>query len=139
MNEVTDRFSSSTRECLRALRACQDQCLMAASTHLLEQAHASYRPQHLRLMMDCAAACAFAADLITHKSQFHTRACALAADICTTCAKDCEPYSDLAQCCALCREASASAMALSRPEHSEVLEMASMLPPGPTTETDTEG
>jgi hypothetical protein len=133
---ASDRFSSSAHECLHALRDCQDRCLMAASTLLLGSGHTDYRPQHLRLMLDCATTCGFAADLIAHKSQFHTRACALAADICTTCAKDCEAYADLAECASSCREAATWATRLARLDHAEVLEMASMLTPGRGNDTE---
>jgi hypothetical protein len=82
-------------------------------------------------MLDCATACGFAADLIAHKSQFHSRACALTADICTTCAKDCDAHPDLAEGGNACRRAAAAAEKLARRDHAEVLEMASMLTPGP--------
>ena len=43
---------------MTALADCHIQCLSMAMTHCLEMGGEHSRPQHLRLMMDCAAMCA---------------------------------------------------------------------------------
>jgi hypothetical protein len=70
------------------------------------------RPQHFRLMMDCAAICALAADFMAHKSQFHRETCALCAEICEACAADCAGMSGMEACVAACRGCAKSCRAM---------------------------
>ena len=122
------RLSTQAVECITSLQHCHAICLSIAMTSGLEE---RIGPQHIRLMMDCAAACSFAADLIARKSQFHTEVCRLCADICDTCAQDCDQLGDLDQCAAVCRDASAQSRELARPQKAEIMEMAARLPPSP--------
>ncbi|HXJ03080.1 MAG TPA: four-helix bundle copper-binding protein, partial [Micropepsaceae bacterium] len=85
-----NQFSVETGQCIEDALRCHAVCLATAMTECLEMGGDHVRPQHYRLMMDCAAICQLAADLMLHKSQFHSRACGLCADICEACAKDCE-------------------------------------------------
>jgi hypothetical protein len=126
-----DRLSAQASDCIRILHHCHAVCLSAAMIRFLEDHDLRNRPQHIRLLTDSGAACSFAADLIAHKSQFHTQACALAADVCETCAKDCEQLGGLEDCARACRAAASSARAMSRPERAGILGMASRLPPNP--------
>lgn len=125
-------LSRQTERTIAILLRCQAMCFTAAMTrHLEGLGHGVSGPQHVRLMMDCAAVCAFTASLLAHKSQFQSPVCTLCADICETCAKDCDQLENFEDCAAVCREAAAVCLVKARPDHAEVLEMASRLPPTP--------
>jgi hypothetical protein len=79
-------------------------------THCLETGGEHLAPQHFRLMIDCAAICATAADFMLHKSQFHRQVCGLCAQVCRECATDCEKLDGMEECvraCNACAEACA--------------------------------
>ncbi len=115
---------------MEALARCHLSCLSAAMTRCFELGGEHVRPQHLRLVLDCAAVCAFASDVLARKSQFHNAVCALAADICEVCAKDCERLGHMKSCVQTCRETAALCRQTARLDRAEILAMASMLPPG---------
>lgn len=124
-----DRFSTQVRSAMEALQRCHTICLATAMTHCLDAEGPHRKPQHIRLMLDCAAACSFAADLLAHKSQFHNGVCALCADICETCAADCEKLGQMEQCVSACREVADQCGVIAKLGHAEILEMAARLPP----------
>jgi hypothetical protein len=85
-----------------------------AMIHCLETGGDHVRPQHFRLMMDCAIVCESAADLMSHKSQFHHQLCGLCAEVCEACAADCEKLDGMEDCVAACRACAASCGAMAR-------------------------
>lgn len=103
-----NQFSQTTRSCVEQCLRCHETCLGAAMTECLETGGDHIRPQHFRLIMDCAAICQLAADLMAHKSQFHRQACALCAEICEVCARDCEGLPSMEECTAICRSCAAA-------------------------------
>jgi len=131
MNDASDRLSKQTRECITELMACHSICLSAAMTRQLEADHSHNRPQHLRLMLDCAEICVFTADALARKSQFHSPICALCADICETAAKDFQQLTGFTDCAEACLRAAAHVQDMARFEHAEILAMAARLPPDP--------
>ena len=126
-----DRFSEQTHAGMQALLACHSICLSTAMTRYLETSPQHHRPQHLRLILDCAAVCALTADLIAHKSQFQARFCALCAEVCDTCRKDCLQLGSLEDCVEACRVAAQHCRDMARLDHAETLAMASRIPPSP--------
>ena len=124
-----NQLSQQSRDAIEALQHCHAICHSMALTHCLELGGAHARPQHLRLMLDCAAFCAFTADALGRKSQFHSRFAALCAELCETCAQDCAALGQMDDCVAACRDCARICRELSRPEQAEILEMASQLPP----------
>ncbi|HEY3777504.1 MAG TPA: four-helix bundle copper-binding protein [Rhizomicrobium sp.] len=130
METPADRFSAQVRASMDALARCHVTCLSMAMTHCFELGGEHTRPQHIRLMLDCAAVCALASDMLARKSQFHNRICALAAEICEVCAEDCERLGQMETCVRACREAAALSRETARLDHAEILAMASQLPPG---------
>jgi hypothetical protein len=97
-----NQLSFETRYAIQEALRCHAVCLATAMTVCLETGGEHVKPQHFRLMMDCVAACQFAADMMAHKSQFHRQACALCADICEACANDCEQMDGMEECVAAC-------------------------------------
>jgi hypothetical protein len=98
-----NQFSVETRNSMEEALRCHAVCLATGMTQCLETGGDHVKPQHFRLMIDCAAACQFAADMMAHKSQFHRQSCLLCAEICETCAKDCEGMTGMEACVAACR------------------------------------
>ncbi|MBV9996621.1 MAG: four-helix bundle copper-binding protein [Caulobacteraceae bacterium] len=130
MEPHPNSLSVQTRECIRALAECHAVCVTEATVRCLETGGEHARPQHLRLMADCAAVCRLASDFLVQKSQFQHRICVLCADICEVCAADCEKLGQMEECREACRRAAALCRMVSHPEHAELLAMASSLPPG---------
>lgn len=124
-----NQLSQQTREAIGALQHCHATCHSMAMTHCLEMGGEHARPQHLRLMLDCAGFCAFTADALGRKSQFHARFAALCAEVCETCAEDCAAVGDMEECVQSCRDCARICREISRPQHAEILGMASQLPP----------
>ncbi len=124
-----DHFSAQTRECITTLNQCHSMCLSMAMTHVVESRSEVGRPQHMRMMLDCAAICAVTADLLAHKSQFHNRMCALCAEICEVCGQTCAA-SDMEDCAQMCRRCAAICRETARLDHAEILAIASSFAPG---------
>jgi hypothetical protein len=110
------------------LTSCHDACLSAAMTRMVESPP-NQGPQHLRLMMDCASACLFAAEALARKSQFHSPICALCAEICSSATQALEKLQGFDDCKEACLRAAGSARELARLDHAEILAMAAKLPP----------
>lgn len=122
-------FSAQIEDCIRHLMRCHRTCLGTAMTHCIEMGGEHARPQHLRLMLDCASLCITTADALARKSQFHTRLCELCADVCDTCAQDCEKLGGMEDCVSACRACVAACRTAARVDHGEILKMASQSPP----------
>jgi hypothetical protein len=129
MTEIADRFSKEVHTCMEALARCHTTCLSMAMTHCFELGGEHARPQHIRLMLDCATLCAATLDLLAHKSQFHNRVCALCADICDVCAADCRRLGQMEECVEACRHCAACCRDVARLDHAAILAMGSMVPP----------
>ena len=133
-NPITDpmaqhAFSRQVQDCMEALGHCHALCLSTAAVHCLESGGEHVRPQHFRLMLDCAAVCAFAADALARKSQFHNRICALAADITETCGKDCERLGGMDACAEACRHAARLCAEAARSDHESAIATGAMKVP----------
>src|SRR5215204_5333713 len=126
-----NQLSRQVRETIQALPHYHATCLSMAMTHCLEMAGEHARPQHLLLMLDCAALCAFTADALGRKSQFHNRFAQLCAEVCDTCEQDCAALGQMETCVQACRDCARLCSDVARMDHAEILDMASKLPPSP--------
>lgn len=124
-----NQLSRQTQDAIKALQHCHAMCHSMAMTHCLEKGGEHASPQHLRLMLDCAATCAFTADALGRKSQFHTLFAALCAEVCATCGEDCDAIGDMEPCVEACRDCAKKCREISRPDHAETLAAASQQPP----------
>lgn len=122
-------LSQQTAQAIAALQDCHAMCSSMAMTHCLELSGEHGRPQHLRLMLDCAAICAFTADTLGRKSQFHNRFAALCAEVCETCEKECEALGNMDDCAQACHACAVLCRQIARTEHQGVLEAASRTAP----------
>lgn len=124
-----NQLSQQTQAAIEALQHCHATCHSMAMTHCLEMGGEHARPQHLRLMLDCADICAATAGFLLRKSQFHTQIVTLCADVCETCAADCEAIGGMEESAAACRACADACRIAARLDHAELLAMASRLPP----------
>src|SRR5438445_13299076 len=99
-----NQLSRQIRETIEALQHCHAICASMAMTHCLETGGEHARPQHLRLMLDCAGLCALTADALGRKSQFHNRLAPLCAEVCETCEQDFAALGGMEDCVEACRE-----------------------------------
>lgn len=115
------QLDSKAHEALEALAHCSLTCHSMALVHCLELGGEHARPQHVRLMLDCAKICATTAELLAHKSQFHTQIAALCVEICETCGEDCEKLGQMEECVSACRACAEKCREISRSEHAAAL------------------
>jgi hypothetical protein len=99
MNQLSDETRAAIAACLE----CHQLCHAMLMTHCIETGGAHVRPQHVRLMTDCAAMCRLTADAMARKSQFHRQLCALCAEVCEACADSCDALDGMAACAKTCR------------------------------------
>lgn len=125
-----DSLSAQAQQAVTALLQCHAVCTGAGATFLLESDKKG-RPQHVRLLTDAAALALATADTLLRKSQFQSQFVQLCIAVCETCAQDGEKTEGLAECVEACRKAAGACSILDVPEKSEILAMASRLPPGP--------
>jgi hypothetical protein len=124
-----NHLSQNIQETIDALQHCHAICQSMAMTHCLEIGGEPARPQHLRLMLDCAGLCALTADALGRKSQFHNRLAELCAEVCETCEQDCATLGDMEECVLACRECARRCKEIARLDQAEILAMASRSPP----------
>lgn len=125
-----NQLSNQAHNALHALAACHQTCHSMAMVHCLELGGEHARPQHLRLMLDCADICATTADFIGRKSQFHTQIAGLCVEICETCAEACEKLGQMEACVSACRECAERCREIARANHAAALDAGAAHSPG---------
>ena len=98
--------------CVEACNRAHGIALGMAMNHCLDTGGDHVAPKHFRLMADCAAMCATAADFMLRSSEFHAASCRLCAEICDACAESCEALDGMAGCVTACRECAAACRAM---------------------------
>ena len=96
--------------CIQECHRCHDICLETIG-HCLEMGGEHARPDHIRLMMDCAEICQTSANFMLRMSDFHGQTCGVCAQVCEQCAVDCERFGDdpmMQQCAEACRSCARS-------------------------------
>lgn len=101
--------------CIQACLDCYRTCQQTAATHCLELGGRHTEPNHFRLMLDCAEACRSAAALMLTNSPYHSRSCALCAEICRACEQSCREIGDMDECVSACARCAASCEAMAAP------------------------
>lgn len=93
------------QNCLECARVCEH-----LIQHCLKKGGKHSHPQHIRRLQDCVDICLVSAQFMTRESSFHHETCSVCANICETCAADCEKMADdevmkiCAQVCQTCAE-----------------------------------
>src|SRR5947208_376209 len=99
-------MSAEMERCIQRCTECHNICLQTIAYCLrMGGKHAS--PEHIGLMMDCAAICETSAKFMLHGSHFHNRTCAVCAEVCEACAAECEQMAGgdraMQMCAEICR------------------------------------
>lgn len=109
-------MATATDNRQQCLQNCQ-QCAVTLNETLintcLQQGGEHLEANHIRLMLDCVAACTACVSFMSRQSEYHERYCGVCAEICRECASSCENMDGMQQCAEACRrcEQSCSAMA----------------------------
>lgn len=100
-----------------AMDQCIDDCQHCASlchaciAHCLQQGGKHADPQHIALLLDCAAICETAAASMAHNSSTHGQLCAACAEICRLCEQSCRALANdgiMKECADACRRCAES-------------------------------
>lgn len=103
---TSDEMRRCIDECLSCFRTC-----LETVTHCLEQGGRHAEAAHIRLLLDCADICQTSGAFMLRSSDLHTRTCAVCAEICERCARDCEAFGDdpvMRACAEACRRCAES-------------------------------
>ena len=99
------------QRCIEECTSCHQICIQTVS-HCLQMGGKHAEARHIGLLLDCAQICQTSADYMLRGSQFHTRTCAVCAEVCEACAQDCErvdPNDQQMKACAdICRRCAES-------------------------------
>lgn len=96
------------QECIAECLDCYSVCTQTAMNQCLEEGGDHVRPDHFRLMINCAEICRTAADFMLSSSSLHTEVCAVCADVCDACAESCERVGGMEECAEACRSCAES-------------------------------
>ena len=97
--------SQDHQTCIAACTECHRVCLDTLTRHCLVKGGAHAAPDHVRMMLDCAAICQTSADFMIRGSPRHGAVCQVCASICAACAESCARFDDPAMraCAEACR------------------------------------
>jgi hypothetical protein len=96
------------RECIEHCMECHRTCLQMAMNHCLKVGGKHVEPDHFRLMINCAEICQTSANFMLSGSKHHALTCGVCAQVCRTCAKDCERVGNMDDCVTTCRRCAES-------------------------------
>lgn len=92
------KLEACIAECLK----CHQTCLHMALTHCLEQGGEHAKPQHIKLMLNCAEICQTSANFMISGSDLHHLTCGICAAVCRKCAESCEAIPGMEECAKAC-------------------------------------
>jgi hypothetical protein len=110
--ELTAQLSPLFGQLDEKMQACIKDCLACATVceqtmaYSLRQGGKHAAPDHIQLLADCAEMCLMSARMMARGSSFHSRHCALCAQVCKACEESCEEFGNDAQmkaCADACR------------------------------------
>lgn len=111
----TSSVSAMMRKCIQECNTCHNVCLENIM-YCLEVGGEHARPDHIRLLMDCAEICQTSANFMLRTSDVHQRICGVCADVCESCAADCDQFPDdamMEHCAEMCRNCAQSCREMS--------------------------
>lgn len=98
-NADTDQCIDDCQQCAAACHACVTHCLEKGGKHA--------DPEHISLLLDCAAMCETAAASMAHHSSIHAVICGACAEVCRACERSCRAMGDdrmMQECADACRK-----------------------------------
>ena len=107
MHTAEHTISKEMQQCIDECLSCYSFCEQAAQ-HCLELGGKHAEANHICTIRDCAEICQTSAGFMLRGSAFHTRTCAVCAEVCRACERECRRMGDdqlMQQCadeCASC-------------------------------------
>lgn len=101
---------TAMQDCIQACQACHNICV-ETTQHCLQMGGEHTRPEHIRLMLDCAEICQTSANFMLRGSALHAYTCGACAEVCERCAQDCARFTDdptMQRCAEACRSCARS-------------------------------
>jgi len=102
----------SKQDCLANCQECQTTLNDMLTSMCLQAGGAHVEPTHVKLMLDCVAACATCVDFMSRNSDYHKHYCRACAEICKACGDNCEQVGDMQDCVDCCRKCEESCAAM---------------------------
>lgn len=107
----TETSSADMERCIQRCTECRNVCLQTIA-HCLRLGGKHASPEHIGLLMDCAAICETSSRFMLNQSPFHKKTCSVCAEVCTACADDCEKMAGgdrvMQMCADTCRSCAES-------------------------------
>ena len=96
--------TASMKECIENCQECQTTCADMLTSHCLSEGGDHVEQTHVKLMLDCIAACAACVDFMSRNSDYHAHYCKACAAICKACADSCKKVGNMDKCVECCRK-----------------------------------
>lgn len=109
-------LTQDLQPCIDNCTRCHQVCLSQVN-RCLGKGGAHARPEHIRLLRDCAEICQTSANFMLRYSPLHRLTCGVCAQICELCAEECSKMGDsefMRECIEACRVCAASCHEMSR-------------------------
>ena len=110
MPTVEHAMTREMQQCAEECLACYSSCEHTAQ-HCLEIGGKHAEVSHIRILRDCAEICRTSAGFLLRGSDLHTQTCALCAEICRICERECRRLGDdevMRECAEACRRCAES-------------------------------
>jgi hypothetical protein len=104
IKSISDEMYDCVELCMQCHRECEE-----IIPHCLEKGGKHASREHIMLLLSCADICRATAHSIMWDSEFHTKICSVCAEICASCALDCQQMTDdpkMLECADICRRCS---------------------------------
>jgi hypothetical protein len=105
----TTGTTSPLQECIENCLACYQICLQTIE-QCLRKGGEHAKPEHIRLLSDCAEICQTSASFMLRGSDNHTDICRVCADLCDECATECGRFGEefMKRCADICQRCAES-------------------------------
>lgn len=102
--------------CREQCSACALACTTALYRHCLTAGGEHAKPDHVRMMVDCAEICQTSANFLARGSDLHSAICAACAEVCLACADQCRDLEGMEECVSACEKCEQSCRAMADQE-----------------------
>ena len=109
-HSTSQAVTPEVARCIDDCYGCATSC-NATVAHCLEKGGKHAEPQHIALLLDCAAICETAAESMARNSAMHAQICEACAKVCRQCEADCRSFRDeplMQECADACRRCAES-------------------------------
>lgn len=96
--------TASKQDCIQNCQECQTVLNDMLTSVCLKEGGKHVEQDHVKLMLDCVAACNACVDFMSRNSDFHKHYCNACAEICKACAESCQQVGDMDRCVECCRK-----------------------------------